>query len=96
MTKSRRNIIFVYNSAFVCLFAFFFFFFFFFFLLACLNLLFLILNNDNDDDENRPKPNRFVCPFGLKIGRVCRLILKQYLEAEEMQYHSCRILYLSI
>ena len=38
------------------------------------------------------KNEKFVCPFGLKIGRVGRLIFFFFflnLDAEEMQYHSC-------
>ena len=40
----------------------------------------------------RPKKNkRFVCPFGLKSGRVGRSIFFFFLDldTEEMQYHSC-------
>ena len=47
----------------------------------------------------RPKKEnkRFVYPFDLKIGRICRSIFKKkkkkkkkhYLNTEEMQYHSC-------
>ena len=41
----------------------------------------------------RPKNKRFVCPFGLKIGRVGRSIFFSFfffnLDTEEMQYHSC-------